>query len=123
MLLQVVLELVAPANFASNGGHWRFCANLSNISNYLPPVKPDLLIRPRPLQHAVGGTSRLKTSACEFRPVRPELRVPLKSVAQRKISNINPTEPLGLTGVFLLGHAMACSLRDSLQGFRGSCLT
>jgi len=42
----------------------RFCANLSNISNFKPHVKPNFFVRPRPLQHAVGGSS----PACEFRP-------------------------------------------------------
>ncbi len=46
--------------------------------------------------------------------------------ALRKISNNNQQylpEPLGFAGDKLLGHAMDCSLWDSLQRLRGSCLT
>jgi hypothetical protein len=37
---QLVLELVALANYAFDCVFWRFCANLSNISKISPPVKP-----------------------------------------------------------------------------------
>jgi hypothetical protein len=51
--------------------------------------------------------------------------VPFGSVAQRKISKSdqqNAPEPFGLAGVELPGLAMACSLWDSLQGFRDAPL-
>jgi hypothetical protein len=44
-------------------------------------------------------------------------------LALRKISNIDQQrllEPIGLAGDKLPGHAMACSLWDSLQGFNGA---
>ena len=53
-------------------------------------------------------------------------QAPSSGIAQRKISNNDQTnvpEPLGFAGDKLLGLAMACSLWDSLQGFRGACLT
>jgi hypothetical protein len=57
--------------------------------------------------------------ACEFYVGSTGTELLFSSVAQRKISNIDPTEPLVAHRSFLLGHAMACSLRDSLQGLQG----
>jgi hypothetical protein len=59
-----------------------------------------------------------------FSTVREE-KAPFRDVAQRKISKSDQQktpEPLGLAGVELPGLAMACSLRDSLQGFRDAPL-
>jgi hypothetical protein len=99
---QGVLELVALTD-ACIALYRRFCANLSNISNFVLYV--NLL--------AVFFSSGLR-------------RAPVQKLALRKISNNDQQtalEPLGLAGDELLGHAMACSLWDSLQGFRGTCLT
>ena len=64
--------------------------------------------------------------ACESLVGPTGTRVPFRNVAQRKISNINPTEPLGLTGVLswvLQWLVLVYPLRESLQSFRGFCLT
>jgi len=74
------------------------------------------LFRQRPLKLVVGGRSSLaKSTGWQW-------KIPLKQ--RRTAQNIkddrrNSSEPLGLTGDNLLGLAMACSLRDSQQGFRG----
>ncbi len=57
--------------------------------------------------------------------IRPE-PLWITRFAQRKKSKSGQQEmpePLGLAGDELPGHAMACSLWDSLQGFRGTRLT
>jgi hypothetical protein len=97
----------------------------------------------RPLQQVVGGkflSSRRSSGRKGDVPFKAGERsiqnretfhlqqenAPFKGVAQRKISKSdqqNAPEPPGLAGVELLGHAMDCSLRDSLQGFRGYSLT
>jgi len=64
----------------------------------------------------VGGRSRNAVSP--KRSARKPVRI--SYFAQRKISNSDQylPEPLGLARDQLSGHAMACSLRDSLQGLR-----
>ena len=90
------------------------------ITKLSPSSQARSFLRLRPLKLVVGG----QVPRCEFRPTEKG-KVTFKSVAQRKISKSgqqNAPEPIGLAGVQLLGRAMACSLRDSLQGFRGTRL-
>src|SRR5208283_2683117 len=118
-----VLELVALANSAYNRSHRRFCANLLMISKFCLHVNlplSSLFPHPRPPKPVVGGYSS------NANLVWPTEEPPVRRIAQRKLSKSDQTkspEPLGLAGVRLLGHAMACSLRDSLQGLRGCTTT
>jgi hypothetical protein len=52
---RLVLELVALADSALDRVYRRFCANLSNISNFHHPVKPNLFLRPKPRKLIVCG--------------------------------------------------------------------
>ena len=49
--------------------------------------------------------------------IKDQLRKSRALIAHKRL------EPIGLTGDKLPGHAMDCSLRVSLQGSRGTCLT
>jgi hypothetical protein len=72
---------------------------------------------PKAVQLTVGGLSSLANS-----DLPDTEKFPLKSLALRKISNIDQQttpEPLVAHRSFLLGLAIACSLWDSLQRFRG----
>jgi hypothetical protein len=72
---------------------------------------------PKAVQLTVGGLSSLANS-----DLPDTEKFPLKSLALRKISNIDQQttpEPLVAHRSFLLGLAIACSLWDSLQGFQG----
>jgi hypothetical protein len=84
-------------------------------------VSSSIFSRLGPLKLDVGGYS-LDREVSTGR----EGEVPFRGVAQRKISKSDQQkmpEPIRLAGDNLPGLAMACSLRDSLQGFRGYCLT
>ena len=120
VLPQGVLELVALAKSASYGIHRHFCANLLNLSNFHLHVKLNLF----PLTKAAQTRCWRKFPSCGFRSAEKN-KSQFGRVAQRKISKSNQRtapEPRGLAGDKLLGHAMACSLWDSLQGSRGYCL-
>src|ERR1017187_3213067 len=93
---QDVLELVALAEVTSYSNPRRFCANLLKISSIHHPVKPNLL----PVVPHCKSRSAVEKGKPRF-----------KSIALRKISNINQQsapEPLRLTGDKLPGTAMAC---------------
>ena len=71
LLHQVVLELVALTSAALHCVYRRFCANLSNISNFILHVKLDLFLHTRPFQLTVDGLFL----ACEADlPVREDSR-------------------------------------------------
>ena len=75
-------------------------------------------LRLMPIQLPDGGNF----FPCEFRPAlkgKVPLNLSRSAKYQRSTGKTSP-EPLGLTGDQLLGRAMACSLRDSQQGFRGA---
>ena len=97
----------------------RFCANFLNLSDFLFYVNLIFV-----LIVYIHGPSKLVVGGRSLNAVSPK-RLTRKSVrisyfAQRKISNSDQylPEPLGLARDELSGHAMACSLRDSLQGLR-----
>ena len=70
----------------------RFCANLSKISKIAPPVKSG------------RGNSPSKVRTAQNIKHHPAQNAP---------------EPLAAHRSFLLGFAMTCSLRESLQGYQG----
>ena len=121
LLRQGVLELVALTDFCTSLHLPAFLREPSKVIELSPPCQAHSPFRPRPLKLVVGGSF----PSCEIRPAERR-DVPFRGVAQRKISKSdqkNAPEPLRLAGDELLGRAMACSLWDSLQGFRGTCLT
>jgi len=113
---------------AFNRIHRRFCANLSNISNFRSPVKPihpsDDSFSPAPrsrLLHisvvsllAVDPCSRIRSDWRGARPGKPAQK-PRTAQNIKQPPRANRAEPLRLTGVspitqeVLLGLAMACS--------------
>ena len=90
-----------------NSSHRHFCANLSKLIEVPSPCQAESS------SHR-GRSNSLAVPRCD-----PTADAKIRQkIALRKISNSDQLEPLGLAGDFLPGHAMACSLRDSLQGFR-----
>ena len=53
-------------------------------------------------------------------PPEPRVDNTVRTAQKSKSGQQKLPEPLGLAGDHLPGHAMACSLRDSLQGFNGA---
>ena len=120
MLHQVVLELVALAVSAFDRIPRRFCANFLNLPDFHLRVKLDFC--------PLGGRSNSLLTVDPHWWIRlaEKEKVLFRSIAQRKISKSDQQtapEPLRLTGDKLLGRTNACSLRVSLQGCRGYCLT
>jgi len=116
---KVSSNLLRAPKTASDCDYRRFCANFLNLSNFLLYVNLIfvlILYIPKPSKLVVGGRSRNAVSS--KRSARKPVRI--SYFAQRKISNSDQQlpEPLGLARDQLSGHAMACSLRDSLQGLR-----
>ena len=79
----------------------------------------------RPVYHARGRSTILLAFIPRYDPPRGRTLKPSESalIAQRKSFKQRPAplEPLEARGgIYPPGHAMACSLRDSLQGSRGS---
>jgi hypothetical protein len=120
-LRQGVLELVALADFCLLQHPPAFLREPSKLIELSPSCQARPIFAPRPLKLDVGG----RFLGCDLRPAGKGA-IPFRNVAQRKISKSdqqNAPEPMGLAGAELPGLAMACSLWDSLQGFRGACLT
>ncbi len=95
-----------------------FCANLPNLSSFHYSVKPYFFFSLRAAQ------TRCWRFVPRLRIVRPAEMNKISIQGRRTAQNIKhrpdkSPEPLGPTGEYLLGHAMACSLRDSLQGLQG----
>jgi hypothetical protein len=95
----------------------RFCANPLKLSEFCLHVKLNLpFAQGRPISLlAVGSSLRISTGR--------EGKIPFRGAAQRKISKSDQQKHTRAARARrryqLLGLAMACSLRDSLQGFQG----
>ena len=115
MTPEVSPNLMRSAKIALLSASGRFCANFLNLSNFLLYVK--LLFQAAPSR----PTTRLALIPQSRNPNRKTSKsCRFSSFAQRKTFKQRPAslKPLGLAGL-LPGLAMACSLKDSLQGSRG----
>jgi hypothetical protein len=99
----------------------RFCANFLNLQDFHNRVKLGPFLCRGRSNSLLAVVPRLQISTGRYRE-RPHSETSRSAQYQRATDKVR-LNPFGLTGEYLLGLAMACSLRVSQQRSRGACLT
>ena len=106
------------ANLAFHSVGQRFCANFLRLPNLQPAVNLNLFFVSGPLKLAVGGLSPTANSIeTEAEPNTERLTSEASHCAKYQTTT-SIAQATRACGILLPGLAMACSLRDSLQGYR-----
>ena len=118
---KVSSNLLRSLKIAFHRDYQHFCANFLKLSDFQLHVKANPHLRKGPETRCWRALPRFADSRDPSGKVLPGKLRTAQNIKQLPAKYARADR--ARRRIFPLGNAMACSLRDSLQRFRGSCLT